>query len=96
MPPDLSLNSDKSFVYEFSGETVGLLYFTGRVEVSSLIGFFRQNMSRDGWTLVSSVRSSRNLLNFAKPHKTCQIIVQEKTWTTEVEVWVHPYKAVEG
>lgn len=95
IPPELSMKSDESVIYESGGTKAGLLFFTGRVEVESLTDFFRQYLPKDGWTFVSSVKFSRILLSFAKPEKTCQIIIHDKTLTTEVEVWVHPYRLAE-
>jgi hypothetical protein len=92
VPPEIELDPKGSVVYESAGSKAGVLLFSGRVEVESLVDFFRKAMPRDGWTLVSSVRFNRILLNFSKPEKTCQILIWDKTMTTEVEIQVNPIK----
>ena len=92
VPPEISWDSKGSVVYESGGTKAGILLFSGRADAESLVDFFRKSMPRDGWTLVSSVKFSRILLNFAKPDKTCQILIWDKTLTTEVEVMVNPLR----
>ncbi|MGQ9654265.1 MAG: hypothetical protein ACUVXD_09400 [Thermodesulfobacteriota bacterium] len=92
VPTQLSVDPKGSVVYEAGGVKYGILLFSGRVEVESLVEFFRSSMTKDGWTFVSSVKFSRILLNFAKPDRTCQVLIWDKTLTTEVEVMVHPLK----
>jgi hypothetical protein len=92
IPSELKLDRKDSVVYEFKNIKAGLLRFTGRVEVSSLVDFFSTYLPRDGWTLVSSLKYRKTMLNFAKPNKTCQVFIRETIWSTEVEVWLHPYK----
>lgn len=92
VPPELTLDTKGSVVYETGGAKAGVLLFSGRVEVESLVDFFRKSMQKDGWSLVSSVRFNRILLNFNKPDRVCQILVWEKPLTTEVEIHVLPLK----
>lgn len=92
VPPELDLDTKGSVVYETGGAKAGVLLFSGRVEVESLVEFFRKSMQRDGWTLVSSVRFNRILLHFTKAGRACQILIWEKPLTTEVEIHVHPLK----
>lgn len=90
VPGELKLDRDESMIYEFQGMKVGMLKLKGRVEVQSLVDFFRKYMPKDGWTLVSSAKFSKYLLNFVKGNRTCQVIVSEGTFSTSVEIWVHP------
>lgn len=92
VPPELELDTKGSVVYETGGAKAGVLLFSGRVEVDSLVDFFRKSMQRDGWNLISSVRFNRILLNFTKADKACQILVWEKPLTTEVEIHMLPLK----
>jgi len=92
VPPELDLDTKGSVVYEVGGAKAGVLLFSGRVEVESLAEFFRKSMQRDGWTLVSSVRFNRLLLNFIKAERACQILIWEKPITTEVEIQLLPIK----
>ena len=93
IPPEIEYDVKGSVVYESGNVKYGVLLFSGRVEVESLMEFFRKSMVKDGWSVVSSVRFNRILLNFARPDRTCQILIWDKTFTTEVEVHVQPIKA---
>ena len=90
IPAELEYDAKGSVVYESGPGKYGVLLFSGRVEVESLVDFFKKSMVKDGWTLVSSVRFNRILLAFAKPDKTCQILIWDKTMGTEVEVQMNP------
>lgn len=92
IPPELELDTKGSVVYETGGAKAGVLLFSGRVEVESLVEFFRRSMQKDGWNLISSVRFNRILLNFTKSDRACQILIWEKPLTTEVEIHLLPLK----
>jgi hypothetical protein len=90
IPSDLSLDKKKSFVYSTSRSKVGILILEGRVEPSSLAGFFQCNMQKDGWRLLSSFKYREYLLNFVKEDRACVIIIEEKTFVTVVSIRVGP------
>jgi hypothetical protein len=92
VPVELSLDRDDSFVYEYGGRKMGMLYLKGGVEVESLVNFFTDRMIKEGWTLVNSVKYSKVMLNFVKFDRNCQIFIEEKMLTTAVQIWVNPLK----
>lgn len=96
MPGELSLDKKDSFVYMTSGFAAGFLHLKGRVDSTSLVTFFENNMTKDNWQLVSSFRSARTLLLFTKKSRTCVIIVTENSFNTDVEVWVAPMEGTSG
>jgi len=63
---------------------------TGRVEISSVVRFFEDNMAQDNWRLVTTFRSPRTMMIFQKPNRDCIINITEKQFKTEVEIWVAP------
>ncbi len=89
-PGELSLDQKDSFVYMTGGLAAGYLRLQGRAEGKSLITFFENNMAKDNWRQVSSFRSARSLLLFAKKNRTCVMLISDKSFNTEVEVWVAP------
>jgi hypothetical protein len=91
VPRDLELNSKSSFVYQASGLTAGVLVFSSKVELSSLIQFFENNMAKDNWKAVSSFKSPRTLLLFQKENRWCVINITDNNWDTLVEIWVAPF-----
>ena len=92
MPEELTLKPEDSFVYESEGIKSGILHFSGGVEAESLSNFFQTYLVQDGWTYVGSAKFKRMVLSFAKPDRTCQIIIDNKTFTTDVDILVQPYK----
>ncbi|CAB1057837.1 hypothetical protein D1BOALGB6SA_2592 [Olavius sp. associated proteobacterium Delta 1] len=96
VPRDLKLNTKSSFVYHTSGLTAGVLVFTSKVERSSLIQFFENNMAKDNWQGVSSFKSPRTLLIFQKENRWCVINVTDHNWDTLVEIWAAPFGGQSG
>ena len=67
-----------------------MLSLSGRVESSSLIAFFENNMAKDAWKKVSSFKSPRTILMFQKENRWCVINITDGDFSTYVEIWVAP------
>lgn len=89
IPPELTYDPDESVIYEQGGKKIGVMYLSGRVDVESLLDFFRKSMARDGWNFVSSWRARKNFLNFSRDERVCQMLIWETLTTTKVEIWVN-------
>ncbi len=90
IPLELKVEKDSSFIYHAPGFTAGVLVLSGRVEASSMIRFFENNMAKDNWKLVSSFKSPRTIMFFNKANRSCIINITEKRFSSEVEIWVAP------
>lgn len=90
VPKELKLNKKSSFIVKTMGFKAGVLSFGGRVETSSLIAFFENNMANDNWEIVSSLQSPRTILLFKKEKRWCMINITDKEFSTIVEIWVAP------
>jgi len=90
IPDEMKLDKEKSFVYETPLLKAGILVFSGRVEVTSLIQFFKENMVKDNWKLLNSFKYKGYLMNFQKPDKSCMISIVDGTFSTSLEIWVGP------
>jgi hypothetical protein len=90
IPAELSLVKKSSFVYSTPSFSAGVLVFEGYVQGESLVNFFTTNMAKDGWTLKSSFRYRRVILNFEKGERSCLVSVAEFPLKTRVEIWVAP------
>jgi len=90
VPKRLKLDRKRSFVHDIAGFKAGTLYFSGNVEVNSLVAFFSDSMLKDGWRLKSSFRYPKMVLLFEKEGKSCIIIIEEEFMNTRVEIWVAP------
>ena len=96
IPRELNLNANSSFVYHTSGLTAGVLVFSSKVERTSLIQFFENNMAKDNWQSVSSFKSPRTLLLFQKDNRWCVINITDNNWDTLVEIWSAPFSGQQG
>ena len=90
VPKELEVQKKDSFVYKTPEMTTGVLSLKGHVDYSSLISFFENNMVRDGWKEVSSMKSSRTVMLFKKQTRWCVISISEGSWYTYAEIWVTP------
>lgn len=90
VPAGMSPDNDKSFVFNVGQVKAGKLVFSERVEVGSLINFFRESMAKDNWKSTGMFRAPVTAMFFAKPGKSCIIQITETTLTTEVAIWVAP------
>ena len=90
IPQELTLVSDRSFVYETSVFKAGVLFFNGNVELQSLENYFKINMPKNGWKYVNSFRYRDSILNYVKDDKTCNIRMSRGTFSSDVEIWVGP------
>jgi hypothetical protein len=96
IPRELKLNKKSSFVYRTAGWTAGVLVFTAKVERTSLIQFFENNMAKDNWQSTSSFKSPRTLLLFQKENRWCVINITDNEWDTLVEIWTAPLSDQSG
>jgi len=90
VPKELEIKKEKSFVFQTTESTTGLLSFSGNVESNSLINFFSNKMPEDGWRFLSSFKSPKNILFFQKENRFCIITIISKTFTTDLEILITP------
>jgi len=90
VPREMKVDKNASFVFRTPGLSAGVLSLKGRVDGSSLIAFFENNMANDNWSLVSAFKSYRNILLFKKESRWCVINITEKKMYTYLEIWVSP------
>ncbi len=90
VPTELDIKREKSFAFQTTDFTIGLLTFYGNVEADSLISFYNNKMPEDGWRFLSSFKSPKNIMFFLKENRFCIITITSKTFTTELEILVTP------
>ncbi|UCG67439.1 MAG: hypothetical protein JSW12_10850 [Deltaproteobacteria bacterium] len=88
VPKEMEIKRDKSFVFQTTEFTAGLLTFSGRVELDSLMSFFRIKLPEDGWHFLSSIKSPKTVMFFQKESRFCIITITSKTFTTDAEILV--------
>jgi hypothetical protein len=68
-----------------------VIVLKGRVDVTSLIDFFENNMVKDNWRLACVLKSPRSIMVFEKENRRCVINITETEFVnTHVEIWVAP------
>lgn len=90
IPPELTLDKERSFIYETSTLKTGILVFKGRIDISSLVTFFQDSMKKSNWVFINSFKYKGYILNFQKENKSCLITLYDKAFNTIVEVRVGP------
>lgn len=89
IPNELSEQKSDTFVtFAPSGLKCGVQRFTGRVELVSLMNTLRRNMSSNGWTLRSLLRSKESVLVFEKPDRVAAMQITDGLVFTELRIFV--------
>ncbi len=96
VPRELKLDTDSSFVYHTTGLTAGVLVFKSRADLTSLVAFFENNMSKDNWQAVGIFKSPRTLLLYRKENRWCVINVTDGQYSSLIEIWVAPFSDISG
>ncbi len=87
-PSEVSVNKRKSQLYSAGRGKVGLLTLEGRVDPDSLAAFFQNNLPRNGWKPMTSLKDRDVVLVFVKDERVCLIDIAEGWFTTTCEVRV--------
>jgi hypothetical protein len=90
VPQELKVDKKSSSIYQTGGFVAGVLVLKGRIEASSLISFFKNNMAKDNWRIISTFKSERTMMLFQKQNRWCVIYITDETFNTYVEIWVAP------
>ncbi len=93
IPKEMKLVPKLSLLFETPEIKAGVIFFEGRVDPVSLFNFFMTNMPKDNWQLRSYFKYGRYIMVFEKPDKDCIVSINEKTLTTELEMWITPRTA---
>ena len=61
-------------------------------KLDELIEFFKTNMIKDNWTVVSMFKGPRSILHFEKGNRWCVMTLTDSRYgyKTQVEIWVTP------
>jgi hypothetical protein len=91
LPPGMTLNRNESFLYETRATKAGLLIYEGRGEMEELSNFFKQQMPKYQWRLVSNFELQNVMLTFMKEGWNSIIyIVPQEGETKRIEIRVGP------
>lgn len=77
IPKEIDFQSDESYTMDNKKFRVGIMRFTGRVEIQDLIQFFMNNMAKDNWERTTAVKGKMSILSFEKFNKSCVIQIDD-------------------
>jgi hypothetical protein len=66
LPPGMTFDRKESFLYETRAIKTGLLVYEGKGEIEKLSNFFKQQMPKYQWRLVSNFELHNVMLSFIK------------------------------
>lgn len=95
IPSQLDPVEENSHRFEDATFKVSVRSYSGRVVVEDLINFFLNNMKKDNWENVATVKSDKSVLLFRKQNKRCTIQIDDE-FTTKVRVFAIAYKGKGG
>jgi hypothetical protein len=92
IPKVMQVNRKMSYVFETPTISAGVLSLGGRLKLVALIEFFKTNMLKDNWTVVSMFKGPRSILQFEKGNRWCVITLMDNRYgnKTQVDIWVTP------
>ena len=90
VPKELTLQKERSFVYETPHVKAGVLVLGGNIDMTSLETYFKVNMAKNGWRFLNSYKYGNVILNFVKDDRVSTIRATRDSFKTTVEIWVGP------
>jgi len=92
IPEAMQVDRKMSSVFETPTISAGVLSLGGRLKPDALIEFFKTNMSKDNWTIVSMLKGPRSILQLEKGNRWCVITLTDSRYgyKTRIEIWVTP------
>ncbi len=77
LPIEMVLDAKSSMAMRTDSFQGGIHVYRGRVEVSSLRDYIVASMRNNKWKLVGEASYNNVMLAFAKPNKTCMVVLSE-------------------
>ena len=90
IPKELKLDAKESFVYATPEFATGMLVYNGNVDYDSLVRFFDESLTRNGWIIQASLKYTRTLFFYQKENRICLLTMQVTPLNVRVEIWVAP------
>ena len=90
IPKELKLVGKESFVYMTPEFATGMLVYNGNVDYDSLVRFFDESLTRNGWIIQASLKYTRTLFFYQKENRLCLLTMQVTPLNVRVEIWVAP------
>ena len=82
-----------SFIFDNDLTRFGILRYSGRVNASMVVRFYRDQMPLYNWRFINLMEFNTRIINFDREDQTCTIIVEPRHLSTLVTVSVAPKAA---
>lgn len=86
IPSELEYQDEGSYTLDNQKFRAGIMKFKGRVYAADLIQFFVNNMAKDNWEKIASVKGKLSVLSFEKFNKSCIIQIEDAFGTAKVNI----------
>ncbi|WP_018124187.1 hypothetical protein [Desulfovibrio oxyclinae] len=86
IPRELEYVDEESYTLDNRKFRAGIMKFKGRVVVQDLIRFFLNNMAKDNWEKIASVKGKISVLSFEKFNKSCIIQIEDTFGSAKVTI----------
>jgi hypothetical protein len=90
VPGGMKPNRRISSVVQTETISAGVLSLSGKIDIETLIQFFKNNMAKDNWRSASAFKGNRSLLLFEKSNRWCVISLADDGYGSRVDIWVVP------
>jgi hypothetical protein len=90
IPKELKLDAKESLVYMTPEFATGMLVYNGNVDYDSLVRFFDESLTKNGWIIQASLKYTRTLFFYQKENRVCILTMQITPLNVRVEIWVAP------
>jgi hypothetical protein len=77
-------------IREFPEFATGMLVYNGNVDYDSLVRFFDESLTKNGWIAQASLKYTRTLFFYQKENRICFLTMQATPLNVRVEIWVAP------
>ena len=75
VPAGYVLNRPESFIFQNNKTRMGTMTYVGSGEMTSIIVFFKTNMPKYGWDLLTSVEFNKAVMSYEKDSESCIVTI---------------------
>lgn len=76
IPAGFLYKPDKSMIIEYGNVQAGIIIYEGTAEAGELVGYYRREMTKYDWTLVSMIERDDVRMMFNKTGRICEVTLR--------------------
>ena len=90
VPAGFRIVSEKSFILESGGVRAGVIRYTGKADVESVIQFYKTQMPVYNWALLNVLEYGERMLNFERENESCVVTINSKGKRVDISISLAP------